>query len=404
MSKRAGAIAMAVLVSGLLFSSAASARQTADSITVTGAVLGPAPNGTYVQFFSGNSAPYGNGTPFKQITFSGGSNFHFAGIEGAGGNCQLTQADGGITCTAAPEFPTLPNIWLNTLISGTLPTAVAGTVVYADDSTGTFTAPVGDVAPASYIPPRTDAIVNGTSIQISVGGALPPFLQFSLSGGSNWHVTAISGTGSGNCSLTPSNGGGSCTFATPTYGFVLNATFSGRRPNFVRGQLGYAHNVTLPWSYAVSCHCTTLRAGIRNVEKLDHGRKLGFTLKWKLDCTAGSSRSHANGCLGTLGVDQPRLPRGLRLRQANGQGWDGGRLTIHCHQQGGCARTTTGEKQFVLTGPVAARAGATVGFHLRLHCPSYGGVGGTRTTEGLTLAFDKHGSLDHNRSHLGRLG
>ena len=263
MSKRAGAIAMAVLVSGLLFSSAASARQTADSITVTGAVLGPAPNGTYVQFFSGNSAPYGNGTPFKQITFSGGSNFHFAGIEGAGGNCQLTQADGGITCTAAPEFPTLPNIWLNTLISGTLPTAVAGTVVYADDSTGTFTAPVGDVAPASYIPPRTDAIVNGTSIQISVGGALPPFLQFSLSGGSNWHVTAISGTGSGNCSLTPSNGGGSCTFATPTYGFVLNATFSGRRPNFVRGQLGYAHNVTLPWSYAVSCHCTTLRAGIR---------------------------------------------------------------------------------------------------------------------------------------------
>ena len=190
MSKRAGAIAMAVLVSGLLFSSAASARQTADSITVTGAVLGPAPNGTYVQFFSGNSAPYGNGTPFKQITFSGGSNFHFAGIEGAGGNCQLTQANGGITCTAAPEFPTLPNIWLNTLISGTLPTAVAGTVVYADDSTGTFTAPVGDVAPASYIPPRTDAIVNGTSIQISVGGALPPFLQFSLSGGSNWHVTS----------------------------------------------------------------------------------------------------------------------------------------------------------------------------------------------------------------------
>jgi hypothetical protein len=63
-----------------------------------------------------------------------------------------------------------------------------------------------------------------SSIQISVGGALPPFLQFSLSGGSNWHVTAISGTGSGNCSLTPSNGGGSCTFATPTLSAAVAVT------------------------------------------------------------------------------------------------------------------------------------------------------------------------------------
>ena len=88
MNKRLGAIAVVACVCGLLFSGAASARQAANKITVTGAVLGPAPSGTYVQFWTGNSAPYGDGTPFKQISFSGGSNFHFSWIEGNSG-CDL---------------------------------------------------------------------------------------------------------------------------------------------------------------------------------------------------------------------------------------------------------------------------------------------------------------------------
>ena len=395
MSKRAGVLAIAVLVSGLLFSSAASARQTVEPITVTGAVLGPAPSGTYVQFFTGN------GPLMKQISFSGGSNFHFAGLGQAGAACALTPTDGGFSCSFSPPFP---NLWVNTTISGTVPAAVTGTVVYADDTTGTFTAPVTDGPPASYTGGCCGVAVNGTSLKISTGpqSLLPPVLQFSLSPGSSWHVMAISSS-DGNCSLT-SDGGGACTFAKPEYGFAVHATLSGRRPRFLGGQLGYAHNVSIPWSFAAPCRCTKLSAGITNVETLDQGRKLGFTLRWKLDCTPGSSRSIANGCLGTLGVDQPRLPHGLRLRQANGQGWDGGRLTIQCRKQLGCARTTTGKKEFVLIGPAAARAGATINLHLRLRCPSSGRVADEkRTTEDLTLVFDKHGNLDHSRSHLGRL-
>src|SRR5262245_14584095 len=372
MNKRLGAIALAACVCGLLFSGAASARQAADSITVAGAVLGRAPDGTYVQFFTGNSAPYGDGTPFKQITFSGGSNFHFAGIEGAGGNCKLTPANGGVSCTAAPDFQTLPNLWINTTISGALPTAVTGTVVYADNTTGTFTAPITDGPPATY-GFSLGAVASGANLQISLGSAMPPLLQFSLEGGTNWHVTGISSNGGGSCGLTPTSNGGSCSFPTPVYGVALNATFTGPQPTVLHGQITYAHNVTLNWAYEFSCHCTKTSTKLTGFKKENHGDKLAFFLKWKLDCAVG----RRGPCTGGIIVDHPALPPDLELRQANGKAWDGGKLTIRCNPTGGagCKPTITGEKKLELIGPTAARANATVGLHLRLRCGGFGKAG-----------------------------
>src|SRR5262245_3962511 len=96
MKKRFGALAIAACVCGLLFSGAASARQAADTINVKRVVLGPATNGTYVQFFS-----VMNGS-FKRISLSGGSNFHFS-LAG-GGPCKLTPTNGGVSCDFTAAF------------------------------------------------------------------------------------------------------------------------------------------------------------------------------------------------------------------------------------------------------------------------------------------------------------
>ena len=391
MNKRLGAIALAACACGLLFSGAASARQAADPLTVTGAVLGPASNGTYVQFFTGN------GPLMKQMSFSGGSNFHFAGVGWAGAACQLTPANGGFSCTFSPPFP---NLWVNTTISGTLPSAVTGTVVYADNSTGTFTAPITDGPPASY-GYSSGVVVTGTSIQVSIGSAMPPLLQFSLYGGSNWHVTAGSTSG-GSCGLTPTNGGVNCAFATAVTGFVLNATFTGPPPTRLSGQITYAHNVTLYWAWESSCRCTKTSTEFTGFKKENHGDKLVFFLKWKLHCTGGP---RAGSCMGAVNLHRPALSHDLQLRQADGKAWKGGMLHIVCNPKqvtaAGC-QTTTGTKKFELVGPAAARANRRVSFPMILRCGG-SGLGGTRTRENLTLTFDKHGNLDRNTSRLGGL-
>lgn len=408
MNKRLGAIVIAACLCGLLFSGAAAARQAADSITVTGVVLGTATNGTYVQFS-------GNGSSFKQISLSGGSNFHFsasydggAGSGGwvcSGGPCGVgapcfTPGNGGVSCDFTPFLGgPAPTFWVNTLISGTPPPAVTGTVVYADGSKGTFTAPLTEGPPAHYSQPNFSVGVKGTSIQIQVRPpVLPPILQFSLDGGSNWHVTAISSTGGGSCSLTPSTGGGSCAFATPAFGFVINATFSGPPPTSLGGRITYAHNVTLPWG-ARACGCKGMSAAFTSFKKERHG-KLVFFLKWQLECGVG----WWGACGGAVAIGHPALPPDLQLRQANGKAWHGGMLHILCnHKKGaGCPMILNGEKKLVLIGPAAARARETVSFQLTLRCgPS---LSGSRHTEDLTLTFDKHGNLERNKSHLGKLG
>jgi hypothetical protein len=117
----------------LPFAGAVSAQQApGDTITVTGKVTGTSPSGTDLQFIA-------TGSPFKSISFSGGSNWHFTNVSGAAWTCSLTPTNGGAYCsstTAATSYT------INTTISGTVPTAVTGQVGYADASTGTFTAPV----------------------------------------------------------------------------------------------------------------------------------------------------------------------------------------------------------------------------------------------------------------------
>jgi hypothetical protein len=403
MKKRFGAIAVAGCVCGLLFSGAASARQTADSITVTGVVLGPAANGTYVQFSTGNSAPYGDGSPFKQITFSGGSNFHFAGIDGAGGNCKLTPANGGISCTAAPDFSVLPNIWLNTIISGTLPAAVTGTVVYGDNSTGTFTAPVTEGPPSTY-GGGVGAVVKGTSIQISVRNTLPPIVQFTLDGGNDWHVTAIS-TPAGSCRLTPSNGGGSCALAKAVTDFVVTATFSGQPPNFLSGQMTGADNFTFRWSWELHCYCKKLSAQLTGFKQENHGHKLVFFLKWKLDCSAGTTGG--SFCGGFINLKRPGLPPGLEVRQGRGaKPWPRKtRIKVRCPNGPGnvgarCGGTVEGKYQLELVGPATDRAQQTISFLTGIYC---GGIMKNKKTELFTLKFDRNGNLNRHKSHLGNL-
>jgi len=400
MNKRLAAIAFAACVCGLLFSGAASARQAADTIIVTGVVVSPTTSaGTYVQFFTGPRDATNHDTPFKQISFSGRSNFHFSWT--SGGPCKLTPTNGGVFCDLTPFGGPAPNLWFDTIISGTPPTAVSGTVVYADGSTGTFTAPVTEGPPATWEGGVGTPVRKGTSIRIS-GSFFPPIVQFSVDGGSNWHVTAISSS-SGSCGLTPSNGGGSCAFAKPLTSFVLNLTFSGVPPTDLYGQFTFwAANTTGGWSSKFPCNCTKTSTELTGFKKRDHGDKLVFFLKWQLDCNVGSRDSLAR-CSSAVVLHRPRLPHDLQLRQADGKAWNGSTLHLKCSPKVGttCKPANTGEKQLELIGPAAARAHATVSFHLGLHCGGFGP--GTRTTEDLTLRFDKHGNLDRTRSHLGKL-
>lgn len=123
----AGGLAIAACVCGLLFSGAASARQASDSITVTAVV-----NGTTMTFTVSSS-------PVSDISFFGGSNWHFMAASSSGGNCSLTLTNGGAFCSYATPVTSFN---ITTTFSGPTPTVVAGGVGFADTSTGTFSAPV----------------------------------------------------------------------------------------------------------------------------------------------------------------------------------------------------------------------------------------------------------------------
>jgi hypothetical protein len=133
----AGGLAIAACTCLLLFSGAASARQTTgDTINVTGVVTGTSANGTNVQFTA-------TGSLFKAISFDGGSNWHFSKVSGYGWTCGLTPTNGGAYCTSPTAAASYT---VNTTISGTPPTSVAGEVGYGDGSTGPFTASVAAAA------------------------------------------------------------------------------------------------------------------------------------------------------------------------------------------------------------------------------------------------------------------
>jgi hypothetical protein len=128
----AGGIAIAACTCLLLFSGAASARQTSDTISISGVA-----NGADVQFKE-------FGSPLTTITFLGGSNWDFTAISSPGGTCNVTPTNGGAFCSFSTP---VTSFVANTTISGPIPTAVVGEVGYADASTGQFTAPV-TAAPA----------------------------------------------------------------------------------------------------------------------------------------------------------------------------------------------------------------------------------------------------------------
>lgn len=97
----AGGLAIAACVCGLLFSSAASARQATDEVVVTGVR-----SSNHIKFTA-------MGSPFKSISFSGGSNWHFTAVSGANWTCDLTPTDGGAYCASTTAATSTPSTRLS---------------------------------------------------------------------------------------------------------------------------------------------------------------------------------------------------------------------------------------------------------------------------------------------------
>jgi hypothetical protein len=122
---------------GLLFSSAAAARQeTTDTISVAGVVTGTSAGETTVEFTA-------TGSPFTSLSFFGGSNWHFSAVSAAAWSCGLTPTNGGAFCMSSTPATSYT---VDGTISGPLPPEVDGEVGYADASTGTFVAKVTEGA------------------------------------------------------------------------------------------------------------------------------------------------------------------------------------------------------------------------------------------------------------------
>jgi hypothetical protein len=159
----AGGLATVASMCGLLFSGAASARMAADSITVTGTATGP----TGIKLS-------GYGSAVSGVWVYPGSNFNWTSVNSPGGNCQILPTNGRAYC--AYQQPGVTSFVLTTTISGTLPTAIAGQVVYADNSTGPFTAPVTSGTPGKPF------IDNAVFTRMKTGH---PHLGFTLHQGQN---------------------------------------------------------------------------------------------------------------------------------------------------------------------------------------------------------------------------
>jgi hypothetical protein len=391
MSKRLGALVIALLACGLLFSGSAAAGRADTPIHVTVTVVSPTnANLTYVQVFAGAHVATAADPHFKQLWLYGGSDYHFSWTDQA---CQLDPSSGGVFCDLTKYGGAMPNLWLDAQISGTLPAAVVGKVVYDDNTIGTFTAPVAEGPPVTY-GGSWGVTRNGSRIHIS-GSIFPPLLQFSFVGGSDWHVTSISGA-SASCDLTPSNGGGSCSFASPSTTFAIDLTFSGAPPTEIDGQTTFwAANTTEDWYWRFRCACAKLNTELTGFRVEKRGAKLLFFLKWRLDCAWGGDPIF---CDGGISLVRPPLPHGVRLLAPDAGTWKH-KLTVRCSgEAGGCSRATTGLIRLELSGRRAARANRRITLPVGLTC------GAKQRTEKLVLEFDGRGNLNRKMSQLGGVG
>ena len=125
----AGGLALAACACVLPFSGSAAATPTTDTISVSGIA-----SGTGIQFT-------GSGSPILSVSFDGGSNWQITGISVPSGTtgvtCNLTPTNFGGFCSFVTP---VQSFVINTTISGTTPTAVAGEVAFGDSTTGTFSA------------------------------------------------------------------------------------------------------------------------------------------------------------------------------------------------------------------------------------------------------------------------
>jgi hypothetical protein len=243
------------------------------------------------------------------------------------------------------------------------------------------------------------AVLNGQTITFT--GRSSPAKDISISGGSNWDITAVSSAG-GNCSLTPTNFGAFCSYATAVTSFTITTTISGTPPTAVAGQVGYADSSTGTFTAPVStapleCHCTKVRAAFIDFKSERHGYVLAFALRWKLYCDTGST----GGCDGTVDLHRPEgLPHGARLRMTEDGKFESVQdgVTIIC--RGPCKPTRTGEEKFELISHSDLRANKKIVFPFELFCSTHQ----DETTEDLILKFDGHGRLEPPpASHLGKL-
>jgi hypothetical protein len=147
----AGGLATAVCSTWLLFSGAAAARSAADAVTVEG--LAYVDQGSTTIKFTVTDSGLG------QIDFHGGSNWHFTSMSAGGAFCNLTPTDGGGECSFPYPLSTDFAVYA-TISAAQPPSVVAGSVVYADTSTGEFTAPVTASSGKPFI---TQAYLRGVT-------------------------------------------------------------------------------------------------------------------------------------------------------------------------------------------------------------------------------------------------
>jgi len=255
-------------------------------------------------------------------------------------------------------------------------------------------------------------VVKGTSIKFTGSGS--PVLEVWVDGGSSFQFTAISSAGA-NCDVTPTNGGGFCSFATPVTSFVLSTTFSGQTPTAVAGQVGYADTSTGTFSVLVTpaseCHCTNLSVALKDFKTAEDGSEVAFVLKWRLDCSTGTT-NYCAGEVESFGELQKELHKhGLHLHEPPDsptfirKSPVTGGFIITCnshHGSNGCNRSEiTGNEKFELLGPAKDRSDLTINWLLHLGCNDL--PNRKVEKEKLSLKFDAKGNLEPNKSELGML-
>ena len=185
-----GGIAIAAFACWLLVAGAAFARQAGgDTISVHGDVLG---NDNLIYFgFSGS--------PIVEFRLDGGPTLHFTGVRtdaGRGTGCGLTPSNFGAFC----DFRQGPITGVAAVagFTGQIPTVVAGSVIFADSTTASFTAPVTDEPPGK--PTVTHSYVTGMKHR-------QPQFYFSLGASQGApHITGFTVTFPHGLTLLPSIG------------------------------------------------------------------------------------------------------------------------------------------------------------------------------------------------------